>query len=144
MSADPAGPVDGVNLYVYVSDNPVRKNVNFVGKYRCSALASAAVGGHYRVVELLLSRGANAHGGSKEKKKILSPLREAALRGHLEVTRILLQHGADPNDVLSAGIGFLVKIDRQILTELIDAGGAASKDLLKILDGESRINKGTQ
>jgi len=26
MSADPAGPVDGLNLYVYVSDNPVRKN----------------------------------------------------------------------------------------------------------------------
>jgi hypothetical protein len=25
MSADPAGPVDGVNLYVYVSNNPVRK-----------------------------------------------------------------------------------------------------------------------
>jgi hypothetical protein len=26
MSADPAGPVDGFNLYVYVSGNPVRKN----------------------------------------------------------------------------------------------------------------------
>lgn len=25
LSADPAGPVDGLNLYVYVSDNPVRK-----------------------------------------------------------------------------------------------------------------------
>jgi RHS repeat-associated protein len=25
LSADPAGPVDGVNLYVYCSDNPIRK-----------------------------------------------------------------------------------------------------------------------
>jgi RHS repeat-associated protein len=26
LSADPAGPVDGLNLYVYVSDNPISKN----------------------------------------------------------------------------------------------------------------------
>ncbi|ERF74886.1 hypothetical protein EPUS_09092 [Endocarpon pusillum Z07020] len=57
------------------------------------ALQAASSGGHEKVVQMLLDRGAevNAQGGEYR----LTPLYEAALNGHLAVVKLLLNRGAD-------------------------------------------------
>ncbi|XP_064110409.1 protein fem-1 homolog C-like [Macrobrachium nipponense] len=56
------------------------------------ALWCASVKGHYRIVEFLLSKGANPNGVTTFES---SPLRAACEQGHLHTVRLLVQHGAD-------------------------------------------------
>ncbi|XP_064110421.1 protein fem-1 homolog C-like [Macrobrachium nipponense] len=55
------------------------------------ALWCASIKGHYRIVEFLLSKGANPNGVTTFES---SPLRAACEQGHLHTVRLLVQHGA--------------------------------------------------
>ena len=57
------------------------------------ALIRAAQFGHDDAVELLLARGVDVHGQSRDG---ISAIHEAAFAGHAAVVRRLLDHGADP------------------------------------------------
>ncbi len=58
-------------------------------------LAAAASGGHVRVVEFLISRGARVDQGALDFR--MTPLMIAVHREDLNLARILLAHGASPN-----------------------------------------------
>ncbi|KAF2186078.1 hypothetical protein K469DRAFT_574043, partial [Zopfia rhizophila CBS 207.26] len=62
------------------------------GGYYGTALKAASDGGHEKVVEMLLSNGAdvNAQGGSYEG----TALQAASTRGHEKVVELLLSNGA--------------------------------------------------
>ena len=70
----------------------MRARVNSVNQFGETALASAAAGGHLKVVEKLLSSGANKEEKSGWYRQ--TALSKAAEKGHLEVVQMLLDHGA--------------------------------------------------
>ena len=62
----------------------------------------ASQNGHEKVVELLLSHGANVH--DKRTTTGTSSLMIACTRGHLKVVELLLSNGANLNDVNNTGL----------------------------------------
>lgn len=60
-------------------------------------LSYPAQRGHFEVVQLLLSRGADPNAKNQKDTDGSGPLHLAAYAGHLRIVELLLAHGADPN-----------------------------------------------
>jgi len=91
--------------------------------HQFSPLHWAAKGGHLKIVEMLISRGARVHTTNMGDD---TPLHLAAAHGHREVVQILLRHKADVNFVNEHGNSALHYACfwgfTDIAEELIDAG----------------------
>ena len=68
-------------------------------QYRKSSLDYAVENGHAKVVELLISRGADVNRPTGD----YSPLVYASISGNAELIDLLLKHGANPNHVYYLG-----------------------------------------
>ncbi|AGY58674.1 ankyrin repeat domain-containing protein [Gloeobacter kilaueensis] len=82
-------------------------------------------------VRLLLEWGADVN--FKTNAQMASPLQRAAYDGQENLVRLLLAHGARPDTVLQNDVSSLIRIRGPILQMLIDAGGRAPDDILKLL-----------
>jgi ankyrin repeat protein len=71
----------------------IEHNADVNGRGDCCPLRQAVQRGYHRLVELLLTKGANVNAI----KDIETPLTEAARFGNLKLARMLLDSGADPN-----------------------------------------------
>jgi ankyrin repeat protein len=76
-------------------------DVNAMGGFRATPLHAASANGHLQVVQLLLTKNANANscddnGGT--------PLHTASRYGHLEIVKELLVHGVDVNQSNGEGL----------------------------------------
>jgi len=91
--------------------------------HQFSPLHWAAKGGHLKIVEMLISRGARVHTTNMGDD---TPLHLAAAHGHKDVVQILLRHKADVNSVNEHGNSALHYACfwgfTDIAEELIDAG----------------------
>ncbi len=100
-----------------------------------TALKLAVRKNNPELVKLLLVWGALPD--KKGKQDGTTPLLKAALYSQIEVVRILLENHADPDIVLTNP--HLYKVRGSVIQMLIDAGGAASPEVIKMLaDGQAR------
>lgn len=84
------------------------------GRDHGTALHIAASQGHHRLVQILLSHGADVHRG--ESLRTPAPINAAARGGHEEAVRILLDNGASAGEAfISAADGGQVHLVRSLL-----------------------------
>ncbi len=95
-----------------------------------NALCWAAVGGHVRIVRLLLDFGASLDGCGSQNK---TALMQAALYGRIDVVRLLLERGADPNattfhggTALMASVHSNTRSNREAVDLLLKHGAQAN------------------
>ena len=81
-------------------------DVNYKHVSGDSAMTAAALNGYCKIVDLLLSKGANIH--IRNLKFSTTPLLEAASRRHVDVIELLLANGACINDKDIYGMNALI------------------------------------
>ncbi|CAN2103758.1 ankyrin repeat domain-containing protein [Wolbachia pipientis] len=99
------GDIDSVKSFI--EDDDI--DVNSIDDDGYTALYQAAGGGHYSIVEYLLSKGANVNFKIESDDPALcgsTPLCYAAMNGHVDVAKTLIQHGAS-TDVVVNGYNLL-------------------------------------
>ena len=81
-------------------------DVNYKHVFGDSAMTAAALNGYYKIVKLLLSKGANIH--IRNLNYSTTPLLEAASRGHVDVIELLFENGACMKDKDIYGMNALI------------------------------------
>ncbi|UFP93150.1 ankyrin repeat domain-containing protein [Gloeobacter morelensis MG652769] len=104
-------------------------NPNAADKRGALPLKIAVHLGSEPIVQLLLEHGADPN--KRASGETTSAIQHAAFYGHVELVRVLLEHGGDPDTVLQTKS--LFRIRGPILQMLIDAGGEAPEEILRML-----------
>ena len=99
-------------------------DVNY--KHVCgdSTISAAAWNGYCKIVELLLSKGANIH--IRNLNYSTTPLLEAATRGHVEIAEMLMTGGANVNDKNQMGETPLMMASSKEIVERLLSNGATT------------------
>jgi RNA polymerase sigma factor (sigma-70 family) len=108
------------------------KQANFRDTCNRMPISVATQGGHARIVDLLLSHGADPNAYEPHAPRGCALL-SATYNGHVDVAFALLKHGADPNGIVDS-TGSAVRYARQypeLHQEMLNAGG---KDVDEFLD----------
>ncbi|MBW4697731.1 MAG: ankyrin repeat domain-containing protein [Aphanocapsa lilacina HA4352-LM1] len=104
-------------------------NPNAADKRGALPLKIAVHLGSEPIVRLLLEHGADPN--KRAGGETTSAIQHAAFYGHVELVRVLLGHGGDPDTVLQTKS--LFRMRGPILQMLIDAGGEAPEEILRML-----------